>query len=184
MGKNAEKQRSLEQKASCSKKLLNKGRFSSFYQETVVYPTGLQKTWDFLSHPGGVAIIAVNEKEQLLLVEQWRRSIGKIVLEIPAGLLEENENPQDCAQRELQEETGFKALSLTPWGEYYVSPGFSNEKIYLFFAQNLVYEPLWSEDTDQIDLLYFSKDELRKKLYTDSFCDAKTMIGVLRWLGG
>lgn len=182
MGKNAERQLLLEKTSPPKRESLHRGKFIEVYREVVQKKDGSFQTWDLVTHPGGVAIVPINTKKEIVLVQQWRRAIKKISLELPAGLLEKGEEPLFCAQRELQEETGFKALSLISWGGFYVAPGFSNEFVHLFLAKELTPAPLIAEDTEEIDIVSLSSEEAKKSVLSGQICDAKTIIGILKWL--
>ena len=144
-------QQQKESLAPKTLKLIHQGRIISCYEETLTFPEE-KKAFDVVKHPGAVAILAIDEKENLVLIKQWRRTVEEILIEIPAGTLEKGEDPYHCAQRELREETGFRANSLTLLGGFYTAPGFCNEYIHLFLAKDLIHDPLQAEDSDDIDL--------------------------------
>lgn len=181
MGKKAETQAKLEKQAKVIEKYPYKGKFFHVRSQTVEISGQPTRVWDLVIHPGAVAIIPVDDKGNLFLIEQWRRAIDKIILELPAGLLEEGESLIDCAQRELQEETGYKAKSLTPFGGLYSAPGFSNEYIHFFVAKELTLSPLEADDSEMIDLRIVSLKEAKKMIEDGTICDAKTIAGVLRY---
>lgn len=181
MGKKSEAQAKLEKQAKITEKWPYKGKYFQVRSQSVEISGRPTKVWDLVVHPGAVAIIPVDDKGNLLLVEQWRRAVGKIILEIPAGLLEEGERPIDCAQRELQEETGYKAKTLTPFGGLYSAPGSSNEYVHLFLAKELIRSPLQADDTDSIDLRVLSLEEAKKMIEDGTICDSKTIAGILKY---
>lgn len=95
-------------------------------------------TRDFIDHPGAVAVLAINELDQVLMIRQYRHPVGEFLWEIPAGLLDvEGESELLAAERELLEETGYRAASIEPLLSYYTSPGGSSELKRIFVAQNL-----------------------------------------------
>ena len=104
-------------------------------------------------HPGAVAIIPVNKDGDLILVRQYRSAIEQLSLEIPAGRIDGDLPPDGEAQRELQEEIGFRANKLTSFGFLYSAPGFTNEKIYLFIAEDLVPSKLPHDVGEVIDIV-------------------------------
>jgi len=112
-------------------------------------------------------------------VEQWRRAIGRITLEIPAGVLEAGEKPEFAAQRELQEEIGKKAGSLTYLGPYFSSPGVFTEQVHLFVGKNLENSVLKGDDTDEIDIRIVPLQTALKLIEDGTICDAKTALGIL-----
>lgn len=179
MGTNADKQASLEAQAKINSRWIHRGKFLSLRQDEIDFPNGVHQTWDIVVHKGAVAIIPLTASGEVILVEQFRRAIGRITLEIPAGLLDPDETPLACAQRELQEETGFKAGSLSSLGCYYSSPGAFTEKIHLFIAKDLTESRLIADDTDQIDVHILSLEAALKLVGDGTICDAKTALALL-----
>jgi len=110
---------------------------------------GEQKlTREFVEHPGAVAVVALNEQGQVLLIRQYRHPVGELLWEIPAGLLDvAGESQQNAARRELLEETGYLAETLEPLIEFFTTPGASTEKIAIFLAKGLVL----SDDRPSVD---------------------------------
>ncbi len=180
MGSHAEKQAALEAAATIHSQIALEGKFISVRRDEIDYPNGIHKTWDIVVHPGAVAIVPLTEDGQLILVEQWRRAIGRITLEIPAGLLEKGEKPEAAAQRELQEEIGKKAGSLTYLGPYFSSPGVFTEKVHLFVGKNLENSALRGDDTDEIDIQIVPLQTALKFIEDGTISDAKTALGILR----
>ena len=118
-------------------------------------------------------------------MKQWRRAAGRIMIELPAGILEKGELPIISANRELREETGYRSREIVPIGGFYSAPGISSEYVHIFFAKDLVHDPLKAEDTDEIDLLPLSLTEALEKIQSGEIVDAKTVAGVLwynQWL--
>ena len=132
-------------------------------------------------HPGAVAIVPINEQGNLLLVKQWRRAANRITLELPAGTLEENEPPLECAQRELQEEIGYKADTFISLGGFYSSPGFCTEYIHLFIAETLSESSLLPDDHEAIDVVEISLIDALKLIDSHQMNDSKTIIGILQY---
>ena len=125
----------MEEK-TISTKLIYSGRILSLREDTVLLPTGREGKREIVSHPGAVAVIAETEKG-FVLVRQYRKPVEEALWELPAGKLDPGEEPQKTALRELAEETGYKAGKLVPMGMLYLSPGFSDERMYLFAAEEL-----------------------------------------------
>jgi len=92
---------------------------------------------EVVEHPGAVAILSLNNQNEIILVRQHRQPAGKILLEIPAGKIDPGEDPLQCARRELLEETGLEASKWEELYTFYTSPGFCDEKIYLYLAQDM-----------------------------------------------
>lgn len=179
MGSHAERQVALEKAATIQSKIIHDGKFISVRRDEIDFPDGLHKTWDIVLHPGAVAIVPITEEGDLILVRQWRRAIGQITLELPAGVIDPGEKPEASAQRELQEEIGKKAGSLTYMGHYYSSPGVYTEKVHIYIGKNLKPSALIGEDTDQIDIEILSFEQALAFISDGTICDAKTALGIL-----
>ncbi|MDZ5017126.1 NUDIX domain-containing protein, partial [Clostridium perfringens] len=115
-----------------SEKLIHKGNFIDFVNIDVTLPNGKNANRDVIKHPGASAIIAFLDEENIILVEQFRLPLNKVLLEIPAGKLDKNEDPMECAKRELQEETGYIAKDIECLGSIATAPGFCDEIIHLY----------------------------------------------------
>lgn len=185
MGSRASRQAALESAATIHSNIAYEGRYISVRRDEIDYSGGPHKTWDVVLHPGAVAIVPLTQERELVLVEQWRRVIGKITLELPAGIIDPGETPEETAQRELQEEVGYKAGVLRRLGSYYSSPGVYTEEVHLFVARELQKSVLQGEDTDEIDTRVVSFEEALAWIKDGTICDAKTALGILyasRWL--
>ena len=118
----------------------------------------------------------------VLFVRQFRYPLNREIIEIPAGLIENGETPLEAAQRELREETGYKAERWTEMPAIWTSPGFSDEKLYTYFAENLVHAPLKPDDDEDITLLRYSEEEVRSLLDSREPQDAKTLMALAWYL--
>lgn len=157
--------------------VLFKGRMLCLERDTVRLPNGLETFREIVRHPGAVAIIALQD-QQVLLVEQYRYAIAGKTLEIPAGKLDPQELPIDCAVRELREETGYRG-TMEHICTFYTSPGFTDEVIHLFLARDLVWDPLSPDDDEFIEVSRIPWEEAVKKAEQNEFNDAKTILGIL-----
>ncbi len=182
MGKNADAHFLQEKLSSINSRLVYDGKYLKVRQDIIQSPGHPVKTWDIGINPGAVAVIPIDSKGRLILVEQWRRAIGRITLELPAGMLDPGESPQDCAQRELQEEAGYKAGSLIPFGGCFASPGTFTEYVHLYIGQDLSESRLYADDTHGIDVKTMTLDEAQKLIENGEISDAKTIVGVLRYI--
>ncbi len=153
------------------------GRMLRIERDTVRLPNGLETSREVVRHPGAVAIIALKD-QQLLLVRQYRYAIAQTTLEIPAGKLDPQELPLDCAVRELREETGYRG-TMEPISTFFTTPGFSDEVIYLFLARDLVWDPLSPDDDEFIEVERIPWDEAVQRAQQSEFNDAKTILGIL-----
>lgn len=160
---------------------IHEGRLISLHSES--YTTSLGKVHtDIVTHPGAVGIIPIDEKGNIYLIRQWRRAVSKVLIEIPAGTLEPGEDIAVCAQRELQEETGFMAKSLIPLGKIFTCPGFCTEVIFLFLAEKLTPAPLAGDEHEVIDPFPVSLDKALALIDDGTIDDAKTISAIMLYV--
>lgn len=181
MVENSKLQADLEKKAKTSSEIIYKGKIITLKKDIFQIEGKLPHQFDIIIHPGAVAMVPVNEKGNLLLVKQWRRAIEKIIIEIPAGTLEENEDPLECAQRELQEEIGYKAETFISLGGYYNAPGYSSEYLHIYIAKDLKPSPLVGDDLEYIDIVEMSLDQALSLIDEHKIEDAKTIASILHY---
>lgn len=177
----AEEQQRKEARAAKTSETVYQGRFITVRKETYTFQEGPPHVTDIVKHPGAVGVLPIASDGKLLLIRQWRRAVGEILIEIPAGLLEKGEDAMACAGRELQEETGFRAKKLVPLGFIYTAPGFTNEKIQLFVGSGLEEAPLPPDEHEAIDLHPVSLNEALALIDTGRIIDAKTIVAILRY---
>jgi ADP-ribose pyrophosphatase len=125
--------------------ILMKGRAFAIRRDHLKTPDGGETKLEIIEHGGSVVIIPVDENGNVLLVRQYRHAAGKELLELPAGTLDEDEDPQVCAAREIREETGMAAGVLTKLGEFYLAPGYSDEFMVVYLAMDLSHAPLQAD---------------------------------------
>jgi len=135
---------------------------------------------EIVEHRGAVAIVAIDEQDKVLMVRQYRSAAGREMLEIPAGTLEEGEDPALCATRELKEETGYHALKWESLGYFYSSPGFCTEKMYLYLARQLTRGQATPEADELIQAELVPLDQLIAMIDHGEILDAKSNVGLLR----
>lgn len=174
-------QREEEKKSLIESKWIYRGRVISLKTETHQFEEG-QKVFEVVQHPGAVVIIPIDPKGRILLIQQWRRAVKEITIELPAGTLEPDEEPLECAKRELQEETGFAARKMTPLGGFFSAPGFCTEYLHLFLAEDLQSAPLPPDIDEKIDLFPITMQEAKHLIQHNQIRDAKTVAGILRFL--
>lgn len=126
-------------------------------------------------HPGAAVFLPVTSDGKLLLVKQYRASIGVSLLEAPAGTLDPNESPLECAKREIQEEVDMKAEEWTDLGELYPAPGFCDEKQYLFLAKGLSPSSLPGDEDEDIEVVEISASEVEQAIAEGAILDGKTI---------
>jgi len=132
---------------------------------------------DIVDHSGGVAIVPIIGDE-VVLIRQFRISIGREIIELPAGKLEQDEKPEVCARRELEEEIGFKVGRLVLAQSYYSSVGFTNERMYVYLGFDLEETEKKLEWDEYIQVIRLPISEVKSKLFRGEFEDSKTIIGL------
>lgn len=156
-----------------------KGKILNLRVDDVLLPDGSRSKREIVEHPGAVAIVPINENKEVICVRQFRKPAEKVLLEIPAGKLEPDEPAELCAQRELAEETGYRAGNLQKIASYYSSPGFAGEKIYIYLAQNLVEEEVEKPAGEFVVKEKFPLSRAFKMIKEGVVEDGKTIIGLL-----
>ncbi|MDP2719423.1 MAG: NUDIX hydrolase [Dehalococcoidia bacterium] len=159
-----------------------RGRGMDLRVDTVITPDGRTTTREVLERAQAVVLIALDEQERILLVKQYRYAVKQFLLELPAGMIEPGETPEDCARRELQEETGFYPLKLEKICNWWVAPGFCSEFMHLFLASDLTPSRLIAEDTDEIEVLPTDIPEAVSLIDSGRIQDGKTIAGILLYL--
>lgn len=130
-------------------------------------------------HPGAAAILPILSDGKILLIRQYRYPVDENLLEIPAGTLEEGENPEECALRELEEETGYKAGRLMLLTSFYMAPGYSSEYLRLYLAEDLERGVQRPEIDEEIELVEMGLEEALKAVREGLIKDSKTIIALL-----
>lgn len=159
-----------------SSKIVFKGEFLNLYKDRVLASDGHHGVREYFSHPGAVAILPYLTKKTLLLERQWRYPLKRSVLEVPAGKIDLNENPENAAKRELLEETGYIAKEWCSLGLFYPVPAYSDEVIHLYFARSL--ELKKSQCTDRgecIKLEEMGIENFLNEIENNKIVDAKTI---------
>lgn len=145
---------------------------------TVILPNGKEATRDVVRHPGAAVILPVTDDWKILMVEQYRKPCEMVSLELPAGKLDAGEPPEECARRELQEETGYIAGKLEKVLTIHSTPGFSDEVLHMFIATNLVPNKANPDEDEFISCKEYEIPELISMIEEGKITDAKTIIGV------
>jgi ADP-ribose pyrophosphatase len=158
------------------------GRIVNLRVDSVRLPDGRIARREVVEHRPAVVILAENDARQILLVRQFRYPAGEVLIELPAGVVEDGEDFTSAAVRELQEETGWKPENITKVAEFYTSPGFCGEFLALFHAAGLVEERLPADEDECIVSRFTSADEVERLLEAGSVRDCKTLFGLFWWL--
>ena len=163
-----------------SSKTIFKGRVLEFKVDTVELPDGITATRELVCHPGGVAVVPVDKDGYVYLVRQYRKPYDEAVLEIPAGKRDKGEEPLIGAVRELSEETGLKAGRFIDLGQFYPSPGYVDEVIYLYLALDLEEGEAHPDEDEFVENEKIHIDTLTEMIMQGEIKDGKTIAAVLK----
>ena len=172
----------LKAEKTLSTQQIYQGRAVNIRVDTVEKARGKQTTREVVEHSDCVAVVALDEQGSILLVRQFRHPVGKFLLEVPAGGIDPGEEPIDSVRRELQEEIGYLPRKIDKLGGFYATPGYGTEYLHCFVATELVPARLVAEDTDDIELVRTSPDEIPRLIVSGEICDAKSIAALLMFL--
>ncbi len=172
----------MVEEKTLSSRLVYEGRAVKLRVDTVQTLDGRQTTREVVEHSDCVAIIALDADDKALLVKQFRKPVGKELLEIPAGGIGPDEDPVTTVCREMREETGYMPRKVEKLGGFYSTPGYSTEYLYLYLATDLTPSPLHAEDTDSISLVRVLTTQIPSLIASGNICDAKSIAGLLTFL--
>ncbi len=162
------------------KNYLYRGKIVSLRCDDAVLPDGKACKREVVEHSGGACVLCVKDGN-VALVRQFRYAYGEELLEIPAGKINEGERPEDCASRELSEETGLCAEKLELWHVLYPTPGYDNEKIYIYFARGVTQGEAHLDEGEFLNVVFLPVEEALKRIEEDKIRDAKTIVALYRY---
>ena len=173
---------------SNSEKLLSskevfRGRAVNLRIDTIEKISGQVTTREIVEHKDCIAVVVVDGADNIVMVKQFRTPVNRVLLEIPAGGVEDGEDPEDCVRRELQEEIGYLPGKIERLGGFYAAPGYCSEYLHLFLATQLTESRLNAEDTDEIEVVRFTAPEILVMIDSGEICDAKSIAGLLKYIG-
>jgi ADP-ribose pyrophosphatase len=155
------------------------GKVLSVDVDEVEEPGGVRATREVVRHHGSVAVLAVQDDGRVFLVRQYRYAVDDALWELPAGRLDAGEDPEAGAQRELQEEIGFRAGRMEKLAFFYTTPGFCDEAMHVFRGSQLVPSKAEADDDERIEIGAFTRDELRAMVANGAIREGKTLVAVL-----
>jgi ADP-ribose pyrophosphatase len=167
-----------EKKIPSRHKLLHQGQLISLYRDEVHLPDGRTTHYDIVRHPGGAVIVAVNSNKDICLLRQFRHAVDGEIWELPAGCLEADEEPFETAKRELLEETGCSAHSWTELGSIIPSPGFCNEMLWMFKAEDLKVGEATKDNDEFLEPHWFPINKIHQMIKAGEIRDAKTLAAI------
>ena len=162
-----------------SSQLIYDGQAVKLRVDTVRLPGGRETKREIVEHGDCVAIVAIDGKNNVLLVNQFRQPVEKELLEIPAGGIDPGEDPLTAVRREMQEETGYLPQKVERLGGFYATPGYGTEYMHLYLATDLTPSQLYAEDTESIKLVRVPISQIPSLITSGRICDAKSIAGLL-----
>jgi ADP-ribose pyrophosphatase len=164
-----------------STRRVHDGRIVKLSIDEVRLPNGRAVSLEIVRHPGASAVVPIDDRGRVVLVRQYRHATGSWLLEVPAGKLDHpGEAPEACALREVEEETGYRAGVLLPLGWIWTTPGFTDEKIWLFLARDLTPTRASLQDDEVLSVETLPLDEAVRRAQSGEIVDAKTVCALLR----
>lgn len=158
---------------------LYRGRVVTLRIDTLKDDDGKESKREVVEHHGAVAIVPYLNDDTILLIRQYRQAVDSYLLEIPAGTLEEGENPENCAYRELEEEIGYRAATMRHMFTQYLAPGYSSEALHVFLAKDLTLTQTHFDEDEEIELVPVRPEEVEPMILDGRICDAKSIAALL-----
>ncbi len=173
------------QEKTLTSECIYNGKVIDVLRDEVEIATGRHSYREVVKHSGGVVMVAIKEinskkDAKILLVKQFRYPINQVVFELPAGKLEKGEDPNLACKRELEEETGYRAQNWKSLGYINTSPGFCDEKLYLYLATDLEFVGEHPDEGEIIQAYEFNLSEVKEMIYNGQINDAKTICAIYR----
>ena len=169
----------LEEKTISVEQIYN-GKIIDVTREKVLLENKSEAYREVVHHSGGVCILPINDKGEVLFVRQFRYPFKEVLLEIPAGKRENGEDPKECGLRELKEEVGAEAKNITYLGKLYPTVAYDTEVIYMYMAQDLSFGEQKLDEDEFLDIVKIPLDKAYKMVLNDEIPDAKTQIAILK----
>jgi ADP-ribose pyrophosphatase len=163
-----------------SSQRIYEGRAVNLRVDTVRKPSGKTTTREIVEHSDVVAVVVLDSRNRVILVRQYRKAVGKTLLEIPAGSVDPGEQPINTVRRELQEEIGYLPNKIDKLGGFYAAPGYCTEYLHLYLATYLIPSRLQAEDTDEIEVVRVPLTKIPDLIASGEIADAKSIAGLLR----
>lgn len=169
--------RGLEPPQLLKQRLFYQGRRFNFEVNSLRLPNKSEGEWECIRHPGGALAVPVTSEGKLILTRQYRFALQGRILEFPAGTVESHETPEETIKREIEEETGYRAHKWQKLSSFPLAPGYSDEIIYAFLAQDLeqLENPPQQDADEDIEIVLMTPQELEKAILAGEPVDAKSI---------
>jgi len=165
-----------------SSQIIYSGKVFGIRRDEVIEPSGVRTTREMITHPGSVVVLPVLPDGKILLIQQYRHAAKQYLWELVAGRIDEGETAREAAERELIEETGYRAKRFEMFLEFFPTPGFLEEQMFLFLAEGLTAGKANPEDDEKIISRAYNHKQLEEMLRNKKLRDAKTIAGILYYL--
>ena len=172
----------MAEEKTLSSQIVFEGRAVKLRIDTVQTASGRTTTREIVEHADCVAIVVIDDDNNVLLVKQFRKPVEKELLEIPAGGIDHGEDPETAVCRELREEIGYLPRRVEKLGGFYSTPGYCREYLYLYLASDLTPSQLFAEDTEGIEVVRVPISQIPALISSGDICDAKSIAGLLTFL--
>lgn len=169
----------MSKERTIERKRIFDGRILKLELHQVMLENGRTAERELIFHQGGVGVLPITDKGEVILVKQFRKPYDSETIEIPAGKKEPGEEPESCAVRELEEETGIKAEKLTFLADMYPSPGYTDEIVHIYKAEGLTYGEMSADEDEFIEVLKYPISDAVEMISGGYIKDAKTIIAIL-----
>lgn len=165
-----------------SSELIYEGKVVKLVKDKVLCSNGVTSFREVIHHNGGAAILFINDKDEVMLIRQFRYAYNEVLYEIPAGKLEKNEDPYDAAKREFEEETGSITDNLEYLTTIYPTCGYTNEKIYLYLALDYKQGNVSFDEDEYVETIFIPLSKVLDMIKNNEINDAKTICAIMTYL--
>lgn len=171
----------MEKIKRLDRSLVYKGAWISMYTDSMAFANGNFADWDFIHHNGAAAMVAEDADGNIIMIRQWRPGADEEILELPAGGINQGEDPMAAAVRELREETGALCDEAEPLLMIQPSPAYNDEKVHMFYCKVTGYTELALDDNEYVTIERYSLEELIEKIMKGEIADSKTVAGLFAY---
>ncbi|MBE5930188.1 MAG: NUDIX hydrolase [Lachnospiraceae bacterium] len=171
----------MEKIKRIDRSLVYKGAWISMYTDSMAFANGNFANWDFIHHNGAAAMVAEDADGKIVMIRQWRPGAEEEILELPAGGINQGEEPMAAAVRELREETGALCDTAEPLLMIHPSPAYNDEKVHMFYCKVTGYAELALDDNEYVTIERYSLEELIDKIIHGKISDSKTVAGLFAY---
>ena len=170
-----------QEEKTTKKNLIYDGKILQLYNDEILTPGGKVAYREYVNHHGGASVLAVDDDNNIYMVEQYRYAYKQLLLEIPAGKLEKGEDAKVCAIRELKEEIGAECKEIKQMALVYPTPGYTNEPLYIFVATGLTFGDTKWDDDEYLNIKKIPFNKALEMVKSGEIKDGKSVVAILRY---